>query len=400
VGDKLWDPFVVDTHNDTVVGEGGLASEAVEVMFDDVASEVPGIVEGAVERVRAELPAFQAIDAAALQVGLPAAFLACLTAARENRALTPGEVAAIADVGARRADQGLPLAEMLRASRLFVQIGFEEIEQAALRNGVDTETRYTVARRIWRVTDQALFASTTGHHRRQIELTRRAGRVEADLIRRLLSGAMDGNEAVQAVSHHGLVSSRSYLVVRARPRRSEDRLERLFAASALDALVDVVDGDVVAITASVPDLDGIAHVGVGGPAAVEDIASANRAAERALAAAVALDSPVPVHEAEAPLEVAAVHDNATGRLAERRCFAGIPERTMRRLDLERTLDAFLARDLRVEPAAASLHIHPNTLRHRVRRFEEAAGLRLAQPRDAFLVWWALRYRRAERHRTA
>ena len=41
----------------------------------------------------------------------------------------------------------------------------------------------------------------------------------------------------------------------------------------------------------------------------------------------------------------------------------------------------------------ALHIHPNTLRHRLRRFEEATGATLRDPRNLVELWWALERRR-------
>jgi PucR C-terminal helix-turn-helix domain len=58
-------------------------------------------------------------------------------------------------------------------------------------------------------------------------------------------------------------------------------------------------------------------------------------------------------------------------------------------DLVATLAAFVAADLDRRRAAARLHIHPNTLDHRLRRIQDLTGLRLARPRDLALVVLAL-----------
>jgi PucR C-terminal helix-turn-helix domain len=58
-------------------------------------------------------------------------------------------------------------------------------------------------------------------------------------------------------------------------------------------------------------------------------------------------------------------------------------------DLVATLSAFLAADLDRRAAAARLHIHPNTLDHRLRRIRDLTGLRFGCPRDLALVVLAL-----------
>jgi len=58
-----------------------------------------------------------------------------------------------------------------------------------------------------------------------------------------------------------------------------------------------------------------------------------------------------------------------------------------RLMLAETLSAMVETDLNVQATASRLHVHPNTVRYRVRRFEEGTGLRLTCDRDACLLWW-------------
>jgi DNA-binding PucR family transcriptional regulator len=49
--------------------------------------------------------------------------------------------------------------------------------------------------------------------------------------------------------------------------------------------------------------------------------------------------------------------------------------------------------MHIDETAGALHVHPNTLRHRLRRFEEATGANLRQPSDLIELWWALERRR-------
>jgi DNA-binding PucR family transcriptional regulator len=45
--------------------------------------------------------------------------------------------------------------------------------------------------------------------------------------------------------------------------------------------------------------------------------------------------------------------------------------------------------MRIDPAAERLFVHPNTVRYRLRRYEEETGVDLRETEDAFRVWWAL-----------
>lgn len=59
-------------------------------------------------------------------------------------------------------------------------------------------------------------------------------------------------------------------------------------------------------------------------------------------------------------------------------------------DLVRTVQTWLERERQAGPAAAALHIHPNTLAYRLRRFEEVSGRNLRSTSDLAELWLALR----------
>jgi DNA-binding PucR family transcriptional regulator len=67
-------------------------------------------------------------------------------------------------------------------------------------------------------------------------------------------------------------------------------------------------------------------------------------------------------------------------------------------ELETTLRAWFDRDMRIDETAQALHMHANTLRHRLRRFEEATQTNLRSPADLAELWWALERRRLEGQR--
>jgi sugar diacid utilization regulator len=48
--------------------------------------------------------------------------------------------------------------------------------------------------------------------------------------------------------------------------------------------------------------------------------------------------------------------------------------------------------MRPEATANALFIHPNTLRHRFRRYEATTGADLGATEDLIGIWWALQRR--------
>ncbi len=58
-------------------------------------------------------------------------------------------------------------------------------------------------------------------------------------------------------------------------------------------------------------------------------------------------------------------------------------------DLLATVRVWLDSGMRVEPAAERLHIHANTLRYRLGRYEELTGADLSDTEEIVSIWLAL-----------
>ena len=63
------------------------------------------------------------------------------------------------------------------------------------------------------------------------------------------------------------------------------------------------------------------------------------------------------------------------------------------MELQETLRTYLDQGMKIEDTARALHVHANTLRHRLKRYEEATGTSLRDPRAMVELWWALERRR-------
>jgi DNA-binding PucR family transcriptional regulator len=60
-----------------------------------------------------------------------------------------------------------------------------------------------------------------------------------------------------------------------------------------------------------------------------------------------------------------------------------------RLLILETVRSYLSAGMRVEVSAEQLSVHHNTVRYRLRRYEELTGVDLRDPDRAVEAWWAL-----------
>ncbi|MFD5394907.1 PucR family transcriptional regulator [Streptomyces sp. NPDC127097] len=159
-------------------------------------------------------------------------------------------------------------------------------------------------------------------------------------------------------------------------------------------LVTTVDGDVAGLLVGRPaGLCRSLILGLGAPAPVSGVATEFPRATQALRAAAGFGLVGAYTREELGLRATVVALPAVGEQLVRLRLAPLAERGEDGAQLAEAAAAYLRQGLRLEAAARTLYVHPNTLRNRLRRFEEITGTNLRDPADLAEVWWALTHRR-------
>ena len=194
-----------------------------------------------------------------------------------------------------------------------------------------------------------------------------------------LRGLLYGSAGPLSIREHaaafGLAGDRSYYAVRARAANAtqrdelQTRLEASIRTYGCRPLLDLVDGDVAGIVPLKPTLsDPRFTIGIGGAHELGDLAiHVAVAAEPELGALLVECYLLPLH-----------HEGDYGA------------------ELEDTIRVHLEAGARINETARRLQLHPNSVRHRLTRFEELTGARLDGLTVQFEIWWALAWLRHER----
>ena len=66
------------------------------------------------------------------------------------------------------------------------------------------------------------------------------------------------------------------------------------------------------------------------------------------------------------------------------------------VEILNTVRAFLDNQGHHERTASQLYVHPNTVRYRIKRYEEIVGTSLRDTATMVGIWWALERRRVDR----
>jgi hypothetical protein len=301
--------------------------------------------------------------------------------------------------GETRARQGIAGDEMLHAWRLGLEVTREAAHVKADALGLDKATLLEFIEATLRWGDIGMLASASAHREAEFELARHEQHHRTNLVRGILFGALPPAAIRVQAAAYGLDLGASYRAVRARPageltaRALERQLGIADGAGPRRGLAALLDGDLVGFVLDPLPGTVAATVGVGPPANLHELGNSFRLATRALEAATATGAGGPVGIERLGLWPAIIADRDVGDELLRRIVEPVLAQGRIGEAVLDTVIRYFDNDLALEPTAEQMFLHVNTVRYRLRRFEEWSGAGLRHVDDLVQVWWAVqRYR--------
>jgi hypothetical protein len=343
--------------------------------------EAHGVAEAATRAARARSPHVAALPVEETRRHVNAMLEAARTA------LTKGEVndldlRAAERLGADRARQGVPVAALLDGFQAGRSLVVRTIIERGRLEGLPADELLEGVTRIDAVATALEHRMVHAHRVAELEMARTTRDTDLQRLRQALRGE-PGVELDPAARYHCLVSDVS-------DPAAASELERMLDGG----LSGLVDGRLAALVPRLPELPPDAPLVVAAPAAPsDDIPGLYELCRQALRAAT--DRTGLWRLADLAFVTAIASRPEVGRLLAADLLDGLdPDDAFHRLLAETAL-VYLDNSGRVELTANALHVHPNTVKYRVRRFGEITGRCLAlRPgmavADAAQLWWALR----------
>jgi hypothetical protein len=360
----------------------------------EIEIELDAVVDAIGDRIREEIPDFRRLPADTLARAVRGNVTRALHALRELRPPTASELEQAAAISRERAEQGLTVDAVLHAYRISVTAVWSRFGELARERGADVASVLAFSETLWLWADAVMDIVGTAHREVELEQAREEQQRRDAFVFALLTGTLDPAELRLQSATFGLNADRLYTPFRARAVGEAPLPRRVAVALAGDdGLVTGVDRDFAGITARPPVAMPRVVCGLGPPSRLEALPTAFASASRALQTAVAFGQEGALSLADLSIRPAILADEALGDAFAARYLEPLAGMGRLGAELERTLRAWFDQEMRVDDTAKALHVHPNTLRHRLRRFEEATGATLRDPRDLVELWWALERRR-------
>jgi hypothetical protein len=367
------------------------ADAAVGRLVVEIQAGVDALVDGIVARIRDELPDFRRLPASTLAQAVRGNVARALAALAELRPPTPAELEGAAAVGRERAEQGLSVDGVLHAYRISISAVWTRFGELARERGVDVTSVLAFSETLWLWGDAVMEVVGAAHREVELELAREEQQLRDAFVLAVLLGTIDAAELSRGSAGFGPDPEREYVAFRARALPGAQA--RRVVPDGDDRLVTALDHDLVGLAVARPSAVPGTVVGVGPPGRLAGLPVAFALAGRALQTALAFGQEGVFSLADLGIRPAVLADEALGEVLCARHLEPLASLGRFGGELEATLRAFVDHDLHVEDTARALHVHPNTLRHRLRRYEQATGASLRRQADLVELWWALERRR-------
>jgi hypothetical protein len=363
------------------------ATEVVGGLVAEIEAELDGVVDAIGERIREDVPEFRRLPAEALASAIRGNLTRALAALRDLREPTGAELEPAAAIGRERAEQGLTVDAVLHAYRISVSALWSRFGELARARGADVATVLAFSETLWVWADAVMDVVGAAHREVELEHAREEQQRRDAFVLALLTGTLDADDLRRESGTFGLDPERAHVAFRARTNG------RPAAVLGGVGLVTALDHDLAGVASRAPQASPGVTIGIAPPARVEALPTAFAHASRALQTALAFGEEGVFSLADLSIRPAILADDALGDAFDARYLEPLSALGRLGAELEATLRAWLANGMRIDETARALHVHPNTLRHRLRRFEEATGATLRDPDDLAELWWALERRR-------
>lgn len=369
---------------------------ARRALFARLSEHSTEITEAAIERMRGALPAYANLDISQLLPDAVRTVDQLLDALAAGRALTDAELELFTAHGETRGRQGIPVTVMFGGWRMAVRYVVDEIVTMGRAAGMGERELLDVSNEMVALTDTAILAMARGHLDADFELTRHDQQRRADLVRGILFGTLGPGAIRLQLERYGLNPDLEYRAIRVRPTADmpADRLIRLLEPTPDQtrrrSLIAVVDGDIAGIVDTAPTGDIGVAAGIGPLARIDRMESSFRRATRAMTTADAFGR-TGIHTlGDLGLLPAMLADTEVSEEIVRRYITPLGETDSATALLD-TARHYLSNGMRVDRTAEAMRLHTNTVRYRLRRYQELLDIDLADPARALEAWWSLEY---------
>ena len=369
-----------------------------------LASRYAEIGEAIADRVVEEIPGYGSADpelVADLRAGATATVEVLARAFAEGSTLRREDLTFLREVAPRRVHQGISLEEFLHAYRVALHAIWDACAEEAARLKVSQAAGFALARSAIDAIDTITTQAAEAYLREETRLRTQSGRAARDLVERLIDG-QSANPGRRHSAAPGLDPTGRLLTVVGRVEQTrlaigdalqlaKDALEESMSIGTVRPLATIRHGELVLISGGSAPGAKIASLRAERQRTIEEhgtdvrygvsvpsqgFASIQQAYREAVLSLSYTSASRPVVSLD---ELSALECALIGATATAKAMIASKADNLRALPDDElaaaveTIRAFATADLNVSKAAEQMHVHPNTVRYRLRQIAAKSG---------------------------
>lgn len=379
-----------DDAYDRAMSQSPPRSETLESVLTVLADSLPGLTNETCLQIYRDLTSYQGVvERETLESSVARNLDIALHALRVGRAPTSDTLVQADTTAQERYDVGVPVEEIILGFRVSISLIHERFIDLGLSLDLPVDAIIAGSRILWNVSDAFTTRVVTTYHDLEVNAALADAHRRAALVNDLLAGRWPSDPTV-----YSLDPQRRYAVVRcevaadANPEAVRRHLETTGSLGTAHALVVVDDGVCIGMVAKRPD-DLAVAIGIGPFVRPEEIPRSGRIAEQALRLAHRLGRSGIQGLEELGWRLAATPRTDVGRLYSDKFLAPMAHEGGFGQEMIDAVRAWLQHGLSIPRAADTLGVHVNTVRYRLRRYQDLTGCDLDDIDDIIGVAWAI-----------
>lgn len=363
-----------------------------ERVITELENDLEHLNDLTVNRVLDELASYASVEPAALQVSVGRNLAIAVRALRAGVPPRVGDLDEAEQTTRERFGVGIPVEEILRAFRISISIIQEQFVERCFANEVPAEQTLAGSGLLWAVGDLFMTRVVTAYHNFEFDNAVQDAQRRTDHVRALLAGHLNLAESASMLAAYRIDPDGQYAAVRCvvrggSPERLRREIEGAGSQRERPGLVAVDGGECIGVLARRPGEVSGEVIGVGPLVALRDIASSFAMASRCCDVARRSYTSGVFGLEDLTWRLAAADQPEVTAYLRKRYLDPLRAEGDFGMVLEATARAYLAQSRNVARTAEELVLHVNTLRYRIRRFEELTTSSLDSPDTLVELHW-------------
>lgn len=359
-------------------------------VLERLADDLPSLSALVADLVHREQDSYREVSNESLYLAVHRNMLTAVRVLRNRPAHPRDYLDQVSRTIRERHQVGIPLEEAVRAFALCIWQIHQRFLEVCTEEGVDQQQVLDGSNALWRLGDAITTQVVTVYNELDLQQLLLDAQRRADLVRRLLAGLVSAAELKEL----GLDPAGRYAAVRCTSAlgltvADQRQLEQSGSQPGREAVLAIVEGECLGLVVCPPQPPPDVLVAMGTQVPLSEVARSFEIADRVSHVARHAGLTGVQGLEDLTWRVAAVDQPELARLLRSRILEPLADEGGFGAELEASVRSYLGQGMSIPRAAADQNLHVNTMRYRLRRFEEVTGTDLTDPADLADVIWAL-----------